>query len=140
MKEAIKTFVIQTLAMNLSDKESLSYLSKKGYDVSRSYLTRIKKDIRESDSSRLSNIARKEFVSQHLQRIDTLNIIQQELWSLYRIEKNTYKKAMILKELRELQQYISSFYDASMYVYEKSMSLSSTNEQATNKKRKKIAI
>jgi len=126
--------------MNLSDKESLIFLSKQGYNVSRSYLTRIKKGIRESSFSRLSLIAREEWISQHLQRIDTLNLIQTELFKLYHKESNIFKKAMILKELRELQQYISAYYDSSRFVLQQSVQERTASALEQKKKKRKAII
>ncbi|CAN5442289.1 hypothetical protein BH18THE1_BH18THE1_09670 [soil metagenome] len=50
-----------------------------------------------------------------------MELINSEFWSLYRTEKNTFKKARILEKIAELQTYISPYYDASRYVMEKSL-------------------
>lgn len=132
-KDAIKTFIIHSMAMNLSEIDSLAYLRDRGYKISRQYFYKLKKDIRESKFSRLALIAKEEFVSQHLERIDTLNLIHQELWILYRKEKNTFKQSLILEKIADLQQYLSSYYDASRYVMEKGIQ----QDNNTNKKKRK---
>lgn len=107
--------------MRLSEKESLDYLGKKGFKISRQHFYRLKKDIQDSRFDRLTLIAKSQFVDQHLERIDQLELINSEFWSLYRTEKNTFKKALILEKIAELQTYISPYYDASRYVMEQSI-------------------
>ena len=112
----IKPYIIQCMAMNLSEKDSLSYLEDRGFKISARYLYQLKKQIRESRFDRLNLIAKQEFIDQHLERIDTLNLIQQEMWKCYR-EKD-YKGMDALLKIAELQTYISPYYDASRYVME----------------------
>lgn len=47
-----------------------------------------KKEIEESSQERLNLIASKEFLTQHMERIDMLRTIQKELWVNYHLEKN----------------------------------------------------
>lgn len=117
----IQPFVIQTMAMNLSEVEALSYLKDRGYSISRESYYRYKRKIAESRFDRLSLIAKQRFVDQHLERIAQLESINKEYWSLYRKEKDTFKKAQILEKIAELQTYFSPYYDASRYVMEKSI-------------------
>ena len=80
---------------------------------------RLKKSIQQSRFDRLNLIAKTQFVDQHLERIDQLELINSEYWKLYRETKDTFKKALILEKIAELQTYISPYYDASMYVMQK---------------------
>lgn len=107
--------------MRLSEKESLNYLAERGFKVSVQHLYRLKKAIQQSRFDRLSLIAKSQFVDQHLERIDQLELINSEMWALYRNEKDNFKKAMILEKIAELQKYISPYYDASRYVMEQSI-------------------
>lgn len=117
--DKIKTYIIQTMVMNLSEKESLTYLADRGFKISRAYYFKLQKQIRESRFDRLHLIAKQEFVDQHLERIDTLNLIQEEMWKCYR--NKDYKGLDALLKIAELQTYISPYYDASRYVLEKSI-------------------
>jgi hypothetical protein len=118
--------------MNLSEDESLDYLEKQGFKISRPSYYRIKKIVKESRFDRLTLIAKEQFVDSHLQRIDQLETINQEYWKLYRDTKDTFKKALILEKIAELQTYISPYYDASRSImehsiqHEKDKSISST--------------
>jgi hypothetical protein len=70
------------------------------------------------------------FVDQHLERIDELELINQEYWKLYNAEKGNMNQDLILEKIAELQTYISPYYDASRYVMEQS--IKSNNEAKEN--------
>ena len=107
--------------MRLSEKESMQYLYDRGFKISVQHFYRLKKSIQQSRFDRLSLIAKSQFVDQHLERIDQLELINQEMWTLYRNEKDNFKKVLILEKIAELQTYISPYYDASRYILEKSI-------------------
>jgi len=67
-----RPFVVQTMVMNLSEKESFQYLNDKGIIISRDSFYRLKRNIQQSRFDRLSLIAKQGFVDQHLERIDQL--------------------------------------------------------------------
>ena len=108
--------VIYCSCMRLKEKEALTYLKDKGYSIGAATYYRIKKEIQDTTRERLNLVASEEFLSQHIERIDMLKTIQNELWSNYHLEKNPTKRADILMEIAELQQYLSSFYDSTQYV------------------------
>jgi hypothetical protein len=114
-----KLFVIQAMAMNLSEQETLSYLKDKGTKISRISLYRLKREIKNNRQSRLSLIAKEKFVDQYLERIDQLETIQKQQWSLYNNESNNFKKSQILVNIAALQDQISNYYDNCRYVLEK---------------------
>jgi len=115
------------MVMRLSEKESMQYLYDRGFKISVQHFYRLKKSIQQSRFDRLSLIAKSQFVDQHLERIDQLELINQEMWTLYRNEKDNFKKVLILEKIAELQTYISPYYDASRYILEKS--ITKQNEQ-----------
>jgi hypothetical protein len=120
--------VIYCSCMRLKEKEVLTYLKDKGHNIGAATYYRIKKEIEQTTRERLSLVASKEFLSQHIERIDNLKTIQSEMWANYHLEKNPTKRANMLMQIAELQQYLSSFYDSTQYVM----------QQAANiKKRKK---
>ena len=118
---SIRPFIIQTMVMRLSEKESLQYLANKGHKISANHLYRLRREIKASRFDRLNLIAKEGFVDQHLERIDQLELINQEYWKLYNDETDNFKKSLILEKIAELQTYISPYYDASKYVMEKSL-------------------
>jgi hypothetical protein len=109
--------------MRLKEKEALSYLADEGHSIGAATYYRVKKEIEESTHERLNLIASQEFQSQHLLRLDNLKTIESELWTQYSKETNPTKKANILMQLAELQQYLSSFFDSTSYVMERSAML-----------------
>src|SRR3546814_21094995 len=71
-------FRSQTIVMRLSEKESIQYLKDRGFEISVPYYYRLKKNIQQSRFDRLSLIAKTQFVDQHLERIDQLELINQD--------------------------------------------------------------
>ena len=116
------------MVMKVSEKESLAYLKDKGFEISVPYYYRLKKSIQQSRFDRLNLIAKSQFVDQHLERIDQLELINQEMWTLYRNEKDNFKRVLILEKIAELQTYISPYYDASRYILEKSITKNETQK------------
>jgi len=105
--------------MKLSEKESLAYLRSRDYEISVQHLYRLKKEIKESRFDRLALIAKSQFVDQHLERIDQLELVNQEMWKCY--IKKDYKAMDALLKIAELQTYISPYYEASKWVMEESI-------------------
>jgi len=126
------------MVKRLSEKESMQYLYDRGFEISVQHFYRLKKNIQQSRFDRLSLIAKTQFVDQHLERIDQLELINQEMWTLYRNEKDNFKKVLILEKIAELQTYISPYYDASRYVMEKSIK-SNNNQQIETEKNNSIS-
>lgn len=114
----LKTLIIYCLIQRFNENESLGYLKAEGYDITVRTLERIKKKIKEDESSRLNEIAKSGFVSQHLERIDQLELIQKEMWSRYYQEKDPSKQVAILLTLAQIQPYLSQYYESSKDVME----------------------
>lgn len=112
----IEPYLIDCMAMNLHENEALKYLDNNGFDISRAVFYRLKNEVKESSQERLNLIASKEFLSQHLERIDTLRTILKEMWANYHLEKNPFKKVQILEKIEDNQLYLSSYYDSTRYV------------------------
>jgi hypothetical protein len=124
--EGIEPFVIEVICLNLSERDSLSYLKDRGYSISSREFYRLKNEIKSNTQTRLNLIASEEYLSQHIERIDMLKTIQKEMWFNYHLQKDPTKKANILMQIAELQTYLSSYYDSTRYVL----------QQAITKKRK----
>jgi hypothetical protein len=121
-KDNLKPYIIQVMAMDLRPWKNIQdYLKDRGFKISRQYYTKLKNEINESRFDRLALIAKSQFVDQHLERIAVLETIQSELWSLYRNEPNNFKKSEILEKIANIQSYISSYYDSSQYIMQKSI-------------------
>jgi len=104
--------VLETIRMRLSERESLIYLEHAGVPLRRGMYYAYKRRLEKQKLERLHFIAAMGFEDQHLARIDTCELIDKLLWQNYEACEDPYKKAMILKEIKELQPYISSYYEA----------------------------
>ena len=119
--KGIEPYMIECMCLNISEKESLSYLKDRGYSISPAEFYRIKNEIKESTQERMNLIASTEFLQQHIERIGMLKTIQKEMWANYHLEKNPSKKANILMQIAELQTYLSSYYDSTRYVLQQAI-------------------
>ena len=113
--------VLQTIRMRLKGKESLAYLKANGKEITLEHYYRVKGKLDGEKLKRLNEIGQYGFVDQHLERIDNLELIQELLWKNYwrvHLEKpdTAYR---ILKEIRELQPYLSAYYEATKHVIQK---------------------
>lgn len=146
----IEPYIIECICLRLHEKEALSYLSDKGYDISTAEYYSLKKEVQESAHTRLNQIASKEFLSQHIERIDTLKTVHNELWDNYHKEKNSINRAKILMQIADIQFYLSSYYDSTRYVLEQSAKTKERQQQLEEshqqidslikKKRKKLNV
>jgi hypothetical protein len=105
--------------MRMTRKEALNYLQEVGYPMSEGTLGRIKAWLKKTERERLNFIAAIGFESQHLARIDMCENIEKLMWENYHKETSYYRKVMILKEIKELQPYISTYYEATKAVIAK---------------------
>jgi hypothetical protein len=113
--ETLKPLVMRCMVMRLDEKEALDYIQEQGYDISRAQYYRIKKNIRDTRFERLSEIARG-FTDHHLARMDTLELVNREMWRKYRA--GDYKALDALSKIAETQPLISNYYDATKFVVE----------------------
>lgn len=120
----IEQWVITCMCLNYSEQQALAYLSDKGYEISARVFYRIKKQIQDSTQSRLNLIASEEWYSQHLNRLDMLHVIQNELIELAKKEDNPTKKANILMQLADIQERLTAYFDSTAYVLERGVKLS----------------
>jgi len=122
--------VVETMRMRLTDKQALAYLASDaiGYPMGRTTLWRHKRKIKQLTFQRLSLIAQQGFQDQHIERIDNLEYIHKLMWKEYHLCTSAYQRAQILKDIRDMQPYLSAYYDATRDVMEKSV----VNDKPTN--------
>ena len=125
-------YIIEVMVLRLHEYEALNYLQERGYTVSHDLYYRLRKEVKESTNTRLHLIASEEFSSQHVQRLDTLKTIENELWSCYHSEQNPSKKANILVQISELQELLAAFYDSSRWVLEQNARMKKQRKEVNN--------
>ena len=110
------SYIIYCLCSRLKEYEALKYLKDKGFSISRAQYYRLRQEVKQGADNRLNHIGAEEFKTQHLERLDTLKTIENELWSCYHSEQNPTKKSSILMHIAEIQQYLAAFYDSTQYI------------------------
>ena len=107
------------MRMRLTRAEAIAYMKGQGYPMAETTYGKIKAYLKRTQLARLHYIAAIGFEQQHLERIDTCELMAKLHWQNYHLETNPYKKSMILREIRELQPYISTYYDLTRAVIER---------------------
>jgi hypothetical protein len=128
--------VLDCVVMKLSPNNAVIHCANKGIKISKRHFFTIQKKLKEKTLDRLHQISI-DFATMHLERIDQLETIQSEAWKLYHKSEDIGEKTRLLKEIRETQRYISSYYEATQGVLENyvrsdkaSQSLSEANPRA----------
>jgi len=106
------------MTMRLTIAQSLAYMKMEGYPMGQSTFSRMKATLKKNELKRLHQIAALGFQSQHVKRLDTLENVEKLMWENYYLEKIAYRKVWILNQIKELQPYISTYYDTTKAVLE----------------------
>ena len=109
--------VLYTKAMGMKGEDAVKYCKDRGYTCTLSTYRKRAKRVETDTLARLHTIA-KNLRLHHVQRLDQLHAIQAELWENYHLAEEMPHKISILRELREIQVYISSYYAATQSVME----------------------
>ena len=104
------------MRMRLKESEALQYCERQGFPLSTATYWRDRRKVNKLKLDRLYLIAAQGFEDQHLVRIDNCELIEKLMWENYERCEDPHKKVMILKEIKELQPYISSYYEATKEV------------------------
>jgi len=114
---ATELLVVATKVMRLSEKEALDYLKEHGIEIGRDKYYRILGRISSETRKRLFEIC-KNLKERHMQRIDKFEVIEKLMWENYHKCYKPIDKVKVLKEIREIQLYISAFDEATVGVIE----------------------
>lgn len=109
--------VVATKVMRFSEKESLAYMKLKNHEMVASSYYRILGRVEAETRKRLYEIC-KTMKERHLERIEELDLIKKEMWIQYHKENVPRFKVRTLKELRELQPYISAYDESTQGILE----------------------
>ena len=128
----IEPYIIECVCLRLKEKESLSYLEDRGYSISAAEYYRLKQEVKDSSHKRLNHIASEEFLTQHIERIETLKTIHNELWNNYHIEKSPINKSKILMHIADIQQYLAAFYDSTSFIMQQGARIRKQTKEVNN--------
>lgn len=118
--------VIETIRMRLSEQQSLEYLKEVGFLCSVATFYREKKKVEAMKLKRLYHIAKIGFQDQHLDRIDNTELCLKLMWENYNKEQDPYKRFQMLKDIIEVQPYLSSYYETTTLIMQQQEKQSST--------------
>ena len=100
--------VIMAQAITSSENDALQYLKENGYEMHRATYYRTLARIDVESGKRLYEIAKYQ-KERHRARIDKLEVIEKLMWKNYNKCDDPAKCVRILKEIREMQVYLSAF-------------------------------
>ena len=109
--------VVATKVMRLSEKEALAYMEEHYHKISREKYYRILGRVSSETRKRLFEIC-KNFKERHMQRIDELETIRRKLWEVFRSTEDENVKLRALKQLTDIQPYISAYDESTAGVIE----------------------
>ena len=97
--------VLDTIVMKLKLNQSLEYMGHVGHKISERTYYRQRKQIQDMKLERMRFIAKVAYEEQHLERLDRMELIENQMWTNYWHEKEPYKKVKILSEIANIQPY-----------------------------------
>ncbi len=100
--------VIMAQSIASSENDALQYLKEHGYEMHRATYYRTLGRIDVESGKRLYEIAKYQ-KERHRARIDKLEVIEKLMWKNYNKCDDPAKCVRILKEIREMQVYLSAF-------------------------------
>ncbi|MBI3639327.1 MAG: hypothetical protein HY223_03335 [Thaumarchaeota archaeon] len=117
--------IIQTQIMRLPLAKALPWLEVHGYKISTSGYYRELDKIKNSVDKRSMEIAQTGFLEQHMARIDTLLVIEREMWDNYHSIEDPFKRILAAKTIAEMQPYLAGAYNKTRAVMEKQAEMKS---------------
>jgi hypothetical protein len=104
--------------MKLKLSQCLEYVEEVGHKMSERTYYRKKKQVEDMKLERMKFIAKVAYEEQHLERLDKMELIENQMWTNYWHEKDPTKKVKILGEIAHIQPYISGYYEATKMLLE----------------------
>ena len=104
--------VIDTITMQMSMPQALEYLRVQGFEMKQHSLENWRTKIKKKTREYLHIIAGLTFEKQHLDRINELELIKKLMWDAYREEEKPLNQVRILSEIKDVQRYLSAYYEA----------------------------
>jgi hypothetical protein len=101
---------------HLTVDESLLFLESKGFKISKSKLSRIKRYIRESTQDRLDFIASQEYTASHIEAIDTIKTVNDRLWEISKEKKGSKEELKALELIPNNIKILEELYDSNSII------------------------
>jgi hypothetical protein len=97
--------VVDTLTMRLNLSQALEYVKDAGFKMSERTYYRHKRKVQEMKLERMHLIAEVAYEEQHLERVDRMELIENQMWVNYWHEKDRLKKVKIMREIVNIQPF-----------------------------------
>ena len=127
-----QTLVIQTMAMRLDPPNAIKWISARGHKISRATYYKDIKALSTRGQKRKFELMGEGLWVQHLERIDTLEIVIKLSWENYHHLANakSYLQAQkVLDSIADMQPLLSQYFEASQGVIEYDRSQGTDNIQ-----------
>lgn len=118
--DELHTLISACQIQRYSTKESLEFLKSRGFEISERTFFKYKNNIK-NDIGTKGKFAIDTLVLKHLQSIETLELIDKELWHEYLETKDQFLKIKILNSIRDNQIYHSKFQESIPNIIDKQM-------------------
>ena len=136
-----KSLVIQTMAMRMDAPEAIKWISARGHKICKDTYYKDIKKLSTRGQKRKFELMGEGLWVQHLERIDTLEIIIKLSWENYHHltrEKNWLQSQKVLDAIADMQPLLSQYYEASQGVIEYDRSQGTDNIQPNKPKQAAI--
>jgi hypothetical protein len=112
----LRQYVLECMIFRYSEKESMDYIFKKGYNITDRTFRNIKKDIIQSRFKFFAELMDTGVIDQHIRAIQSIYHVQREMWINYEKCEDPYKKVEILTQIVNTLPFLSNYYKATKNV------------------------
>ena len=124
--------ILMTKAMGMRHQDAVKYCEQHGYKITLKNYRRRSAKVTKETLERLHEIGQN-LTLHHVERIDQLTTIQNELWSNYHLAEEMSHKIAILRDLRDIQVYLSSYHSSTKTVMESAARQTNQSLSLTNR-------
>jgi hypothetical protein len=112
----LRQYILECMIFRYSEKESMDYIFKKGYNITDRTFRNIKKDIINSRFEFFAELMDTGVIDQHIRAIQSIYYVQREMWINYEKCEDPYKKVEILTQIVNTLPFLSNYYKATKNV------------------------
>ena len=130
----LRQYVIECMIFRYTEKESMDYIFKKGYNITDRTFRNIKKDIIKSRFKFFAELLDTGVIDQHIRAIQSIYHVQREMWINYEKCEDPYKKVEILTQIVNTLPFLSNYYKATknVLIFKNKMSVLPQKEDSVN--------
>jgi hypothetical protein len=107
----LRQYIIECMIFRYTEKESMDYITKKGYNITDRTFRNIKKDIINSRFKYFKELVDTGVIDQHIRSIQCIHYVLKEMWFNYKKCEDPYKKVEILTQIVNAQPFLSKYFE-----------------------------